>query len=80
VDFLTDDSLLVHRGAKRRLTSLRIALPHEAVVSSAPAALLAAAGVGLTTAEGPHLEMEWDAGSEGRAIDFSDVLPISIRW
>ena len=81
VDFPADTRPpLIQRGRRRRLTGLRIRIPGAATVSSAVRAVFAGSGVRLDEASGPHLELEWDAGKEGRRRDFRGVLPLSIRW
>jgi hypothetical protein len=77
---LMNPKLFVHRGKRRTLTGVRMELPQTMAISSPARAAMEAAGVGLEGAERPHLEVEWDAGREGRAIDFGHAVPISIRW
>jgi hypothetical protein len=77
---LMNPKLLVHRGKRRRLTGVRMELPQTMTISSHSRSVMEAGGVAIEGAERPHLEIEWNAGREGRAIDFGYVLPISIRW
>ena len=71
---------LIQRGARRRLTGLRIDGHGLASASAEARAVLADAGVRLQSTSGPHVELEWDGGGEGCRTDFSPVLPLSIRW
>lgn len=71
---------LIQRGARRRLTGLRIEGPGATSVCAEARAVLADAGVVLEVASGPHVELEWDGREEGCRTDFSPVLPLSIRW
>ncbi len=68
---------LPHKLGVKRLTGIKFTLP--AGEYSLLAAVLAANGVaGFVTGPAPCLELEFDGGAQGRAVDAGDVLPLRL--
>jgi hypothetical protein len=69
-----------HRGARRRLTGVRMSGPHAPTVSPALRLRLAPRVLVLHQAAAHHLELEWDDAGAGEAHDFQPALPLTLRW
>jgi hypothetical protein len=71
---------LEQRGKRRRLTAVTLGLPAAASLSAATREACTRHSVEIVGTPAPHLTLEWDNGREGSGADFSNVLPLSIRW